>query len=66
MVAQRMELAVMVSLEELASLQDAVDERIENKRKLMIASKDKKERVAIADELRVATMVKAKLDVSFH
>lgn len=64
MVAQRLELAVMVSAEELQHLKNAIDERIDVRRQAMCASPDRKQRVALADDIRVATMLRAKLDVS--
>jgi len=61
-----MELAVMVSLEELQGLQDAVNEKIRRVAVAMSEAKDRNIRVALADKLRVSTMLKAKLDVSFQ
>jgi len=61
-----MELAVMVSLEELQGLQDAVNEKIRRVAVAMSEAKDRNIRVALADKLRVSTMQKAKLDVSFQ
>ena len=73
MVAARMELAVMVSAEELEHLKDIVDDRIESRRQALLALKNEKgnpdyrrKMTDISTDMRVATMLKAKLDVSFH
>jgi signal transduction histidine kinase len=73
MVAARMELAVMVSQEELEHLKDIIDNRIDTVHKSIRALRSKAmsgdykgAMTALSNDLRVATMLKAKLDVSFH
>jgi hypothetical protein len=75
MVAARMELAVMVSAEELTHLKDIVDDRIEAIRNEMHDMREsgrkadpgyRKLLTKLSNDMRLATTLKARLDVSFH
>lgn len=73
MVAKRMQLSIMISAEELEHLKNIVNERIFSKTDNMIKIRNesckqtsyKKDLTSISNDIKIATMLKAKLDVQF-